>query len=125
MNSNSVRIAIPCYDGRVFPRFDAASTFCFFEVDRASGEYSLKERLTCPDDETVCAWLARHQTEEVICSGIQREYQLKLDQLGIWLSWGISGPISQAIKQWLQHQPLNTRTAKGQDGGFIYSCSVM
>ncbi|MGM0416207.1 MAG: NifB/NifX family molybdenum-iron cluster-binding protein [Thermodesulfobacteriota bacterium] len=104
MDSNSVHIAVPCYDGRIFPRFDGASTFCFFEVDQDTGAHTLKEQEMCPEKDEVCDWLARHRVEGVICSGIQRNYQVKLDRLGIWLCWGISGPISQAIKQWLQHQ---------------------
>jgi len=113
MNSSSVHIAIPCYEGRVFPRFDGASTFCFFEVDQNSGDHTMKEQEVCPQGKEVCDWLAQNQVEGVICSGIQREYQLKLDRVGIWLCWGISGPVTQAIKQWAQHQPPQALTAQG------------
>lgn len=113
MNSSPAHIAIPSYDGRVFPRFDGASSFCFFEVDRLSGAYTLTEHVTCPQGEEVCAWLAQRQVEGVICSGIQREYQLKLDRAGIWLCWGISGPITQALKQWLRQQSPQMLDAQG------------
>lgn len=112
MNSSPVHIAIPCYDGRVFPRFDGATRFCFFDVDPHSGTNVLKEQAVCPEGSDVCDWLAQQEVEGVICSGIQREFQLKLDQLGIWLYWGISGPTSQAIKQWLKRQPPLTHAAK-------------
>lgn len=105
MNSKTVHIAIPCYDGRVFPRFDGASTFSMLEADFSSGTYRFTEERVCPQGEDACTWLAQQKVHGVICSGIQREYQVKLDRLGIWLLWGVSGPITEAIKQFLQ-QPL-------------------
>ena len=102
MMTNPVRIAIPCYDGRVFPRFDGANTFCIYSVDLQQGTFNLTERVTCPEGTQVCDWLARLQIQGVICSGIQREYQIQLDRAGIWLNWGVSGPITQALARWLQ-----------------------
>ncbi|MDY0212885.1 MAG: NifB/NifX family molybdenum-iron cluster-binding protein [Desulfuromonadaceae bacterium] len=102
MSSKTVHIAIPCYDGRVFPRFDGASTFRMFDADFDSATYAFKEERVCPQGEDICTWLAQQQVHGVVCSGIQREYQIKLDQLGIWLIWGVSGPITEAIKKCLQ-----------------------
>jgi predicted Fe-Mo cluster-binding NifX family protein len=112
MNTSSIHIAIPCYAGRVFPRFDGASTFCFFEIDPLSGVHTLIRQEACPQGEEVCSWLAQQKVEGVICSGIQREYQIRLEQLGIWLCWGISGPINQAIGHGLEHLTPRTQAAQ-------------
>lgn len=100
-----LHIAIPCYDGRVFPRFDGANTFSIFDADFESGTYRFKEERICPPTDDVCTWLAQQQINGVVCSGIQREYQIKLDRLGIWLLWGISGPITEAMKKCLRQTP--------------------
>ncbi|MDY0212707.1 MAG: NifB/NifX family molybdenum-iron cluster-binding protein [Desulfuromonadaceae bacterium] len=110
MSSKTVHIAIPCYDSRVFPRFDGASTFCVFDADFDSGTYSFKEERVCPQGEDTCTWLAQQHINGVVCSGIQREYQIKLDRLGIWLVWGVSGPLTQAISQCLRQPPEKVAT---------------
>ncbi|WP_320056263.1 NifB/NifX family molybdenum-iron cluster-binding protein [Desulfuromonas thiophila] len=95
-----LRIAIPCNADRVHPRFDQAHCFCFGEID-AEGGCQIGPEQCCPHGEDVCRWLATQGVQGVLCSGIQQHYQVRLRHQGIWSRWGASGPIQQALQDWL------------------------
>ena len=64
--------------------------------------------LVCPQPPyTIGDWLSELGTHGVICSGIHQHHQLQLQQLGIWLIWGVSGEIESVLEDWLNSEKLH------------------
>lgn len=102
----SLLIAIPSYDDRIFPRFDQAHEFYFAEINLEQRSIETMATQLCPTHEhDTCCWLHKMGVNGVICSGIHHHHQVKLQQIGIWLVWGMSGNIKSTLQQWLKDQP--------------------
>jgi len=102
----SIIIAIPSYDERIFPRFDQAHEFYFAEVNLNTHIIEAITTHSCPAQEhDTCSWLHKMGVKGIICSGIHHHHQLKFQQAGIWVVWGMSGDIKSTLQQWLKDQP--------------------
>ncbi|MCD6527635.1 MAG: hypothetical protein J7K75_11660 [Desulfuromonas sp.] len=110
-SSHNILIAIPSYNQRVSPRFDQAREFHLATVDLRQQRCLQISTQDCsqPPDK-ICTWLNRFGVHGVICSGIHQKHQLQLHELGIWLTWGISGDIKQVLDHWLEHKQWGTES---------------
>ncbi|WP_321529866.1 NifB/NifX family molybdenum-iron cluster-binding protein [uncultured Desulfuromonas sp.] len=109
LSPETIRIAIPSYDGRVSPRFDQAREFHIADIDLRHRQCRELRALVCPQPPyTIVDWLSELGTHGVICSGIHQHHQLQLQQLGIWLIWGVSGEIGSGLDHWLQSDELQS-----------------
>ncbi len=98
-------IAIPSYGDRVLPRFDQVGEFYFAQVDLAQNTIISVTAHNPPDKlQDVGGWLSKQGVDGVICSGIHQRHQVQLQQLGIWLQWGVAGNIETVLQHWLQEQ---------------------
>ncbi|MBW2185182.1 MAG: hypothetical protein JRG71_01900 [Deltaproteobacteria bacterium] len=115
--ANTIIIAIPSYGDRIFPRFDQAHEFNFAEINLKKRSIETMTTHLCPAQENdMCCWLHKMSVKGVICSGIHHHHQVKFQQIGIWLVWGMSGNIKSTLQQWLKDQPAMVN--KNQHIGF-------
>lgn len=113
----SIMIAIPSYNDRIFPRFDQANEFCFAEINLKERSIETMTTHQCPVlEHDMCCWLHKMGVKGVICSGIHHHHQVKFQQIGLWLIWGMSGNIKLTLQQWLKDQPAMVN--KNQHAGF-------
>ncbi len=99
-----VRVAVPCYGERVFPRFGQARVFCFAEID-PSGKtpHRLQLRLWPSSQEPqVAHWLRDQGIGGVLCGGIHPRYQAALGSQGIWVVWGVRGEVGAILQEWVE-----------------------
>ena len=102
----SIIVAIPSYDDRIFPRFDQAHEFYFAEINLKTHIIEAISAQPCPaQEQDVCYWLSKMGVKGIICSGIHHHHQVKFQQAGIWVVWGMSGNIKSTLQQWLKDQP--------------------
>ncbi len=100
-------IAIPCYTDRVLPRFDQAHEFLLANVDLEKKQVNSQTVLTSSVEvQGLAQWLAQQGVTGVLCAGIHQKQQVELQQLGIWLTWGVAGNLTIVLQQWLQDQQV-------------------
>lgn len=96
-------VAIPCYADRVLPRFDQAHQFLVANIDLNLKSITSQEILNCTvPAPKLASWLAEQGVNGVLCSGIHQQYQLQLQRLGLWLTWGVAGELNTVLQNWLQ-----------------------
>lgn len=116
----SLLIAIPSYNDRIFPRFDQAHYFHFAKINLAQRTIETMTTHRWPTQEQdVCCWLVKMGVQGVLCSGIHHRHQIRFQQAGIWLVWGLSGNIESTLQHWLKDQPAMVN--KNRHAGFDHT----
>lgn len=106
-------VAIPSYNGRVFPRFEHAEEFHLAQVCLSRATVTTIDVVTFDGCGDIGAWLCRQNVKVVLCSGINQRQQILLQQAGIKLRWGFSGEVNAVLQQWLQVN--NSGSSQAQD----------
>jgi predicted Fe-Mo cluster-binding NifX family protein len=120
LSPEHIQIAIPSYDRRVSPRFDQAREFHIAAIDLRHRQCRKLSTLVCPQPPyTIGDWLSELGTHGVICSGIHQHHQHQLQQLGIWLIWGVSGEIMTVLEDWLHSDKCHTLISELPERGHI------
>lgn len=99
-----LRVALPCYENRVLPRFGAARTFVIADLDRnGSTPPVCRHHAWDPVvDAALPAWLKQMQVAGILCGGIHPRFQVALETEGLWVAWGFRGEIGMVLKLWLE-----------------------
>lgn len=95
-------IALPCYGERVLPRYGLANSFAVCQVDTTLGTLVHTVWRACPDDpQQWPLWLQQQEVAGVLCGGIHPRFQQALLEHNLWLRWGLRGPVTQVVADWL------------------------
>jgi len=100
------RIAVPCYQGRVLPRFGIARDFFFADCDLKQKALQDHALVHIPEHRTrfIADWLYRENVAGVVCGGIHPRFQYDLQRKGIWLLWGARGEVLSVLEEFLQQE---------------------
>jgi predicted Fe-Mo cluster-binding NifX family protein len=96
-----VKIAIPLFGNEVSPRFGCCQQFMI-----ADAEQDEIRQTTVVDTTSLPPWqlpefLAERQVSRIICGGIHRQFQSRLEDCGIEVTWGVIGPAEDALHAFL------------------------
>jgi predicted Fe-Mo cluster-binding NifX family protein len=102
MDSSSKKVAIPVWEGRVSPVFDAASTLLVCQL-RNKNEIARFE--TCLDEKLLTRRASRIEglgIDTLICGAISRLFQNLLAASGIEVISWVSGTAEEVLKAYLE-----------------------
>jgi predicted Fe-Mo cluster-binding NifX family protein len=122
--SSSLRLALPCYENRVMPRFGIARTFVFADVRSQTRQIvQIAEQTWEPDKELdLPTWLHLNHVDGILCGGIHPRFQIALETAGMWVIWGFRGEIDNVLNQWLNSD--NLETISKENYGFVSCCRL-
>lgn len=105
LSDTMFRVALPCYENRVMPRFGCSRAFVFADILKNENTLSkCTEHTWIPEtDPDLPTWLRLRNVTGVLCGGIHPRFQIALEAQGLWVSWGFRGEILDILKQWLTH----------------------
>jgi predicted Fe-Mo cluster-binding NifX family protein len=110
-------VAIPLFTDEVAPRFCFARWILLAEL--ADGAVTQRKKL----DVQGFGWLRRlsllseRQVKMLVCGGFNRRYLPFTEALGIFVSWGHTGPVESVIERLCAGDPLLTPTENQPDPG--------
>lgn len=95
------RIAIPCFEREVAPRFEAARLVRRWVVDH--GELGQPKDFPIDEEGGIprARLLRNLQTDVLICNGIQESFRQMLEGSGCRVIHGVAGPIGRALDDFL------------------------
>lgn len=122
--STIYRLALPCYENRVLPRFGMARSFVFADIDRDKKQITAItarawEPLEIADLPT---WLRHCHVDGVLCCGIHPRFQIAIEAKGMWVTWGFRGEIEEVLERWLRTGVR--RDNRGHGGNFVSCCRI-
>ncbi|WP_320361407.1 NifB/NifX family molybdenum-iron cluster-binding protein [Syntrophotalea acetylenica] len=122
--TSTCRIALPCYENRVMPRFGMARTFIFADINRSKKQITAitEKNWESSQPMDLPAWLQQQRVEGVLCGGIHPRYQIALEAKGMWVAWGFRGEIEAVLNQWLDAEKHPDSLADGF--GFVSCCRI-
>lgn len=119
-----IRLALPCYENRVMPRFGCSRNFVFADIlvpEKQISEYT--DHAWSPDKHPdLPAWLRLKNVDGVLCGGIHPRFQIALEAQGLWVTWGYRGEIISVLNQWLSSTSANQ--VHGDNSSSLTCCRV-
>lgn len=119
-----LRLALPCYENRVLPRFGAARTFVIADLrrDASAPPACIRKAWDPQGDPPLPAWLRQLGVEGVLCGGIHPRFQTALEAECLWVVWGFRGEIETVLQEWLAAgSPTQT---PDPNKGFVSCCRL-
>ncbi|MDD2390245.1 MAG: NifB/NifX family molybdenum-iron cluster-binding protein [Desulfobacterales bacterium] len=115
-----IRIAIPCYETRVMPRFGQAREFYFVTADTTTARIleSKKYRSDHASPLHTIGWLKANHIECVLCGGIHNRFEEALTADGIRVYWGYIGEVEDVLIKWLNEDQYT----RPQSSSFVCCC---
>ena len=119
-----IRVALPCYENRVMPRFGCSRSFIFADILESEDKVAEHTEHTWSPDKNpdLPNWLRLQNVEGVLCGGIHPRFQIALEAQGLWVIWGFRGEIIEVLNQWLSTTPV--KRVSGETPGPLTCCRL-
>lgn len=106
-----IKVAIPYWQGRISPVFDAARELAIFEFEPGSRGLRQDMDLTCEDFGFRAAQLSQAGVNVLICGAISRPLELAVSAMGIEVISQICGTVNEVFAAFKEGRLLQ--------GGFL------
>lgn len=118
------RLALPCYENRIMPRFGIARSFVLVDIQDHDNRIEKVTRHTWEPDTVpnLPNWLRQQHVDGILCGGIHPRFQIALEAAGLWVIWGFRGDIDTVLNQWMDSD--NRQTMLNEYNSFVSCCRV-